>query len=337
MIKIALIGCGAVVERYHLPALKKLGIKPAVIVDTDEQRVGPIARRLGAKFVTDFKTAMKEFDAAIVSVPQTLHAPICLELLGNGKHVLIEKPMSTTRSGCEELISAAEETGLKTAVGLFRRYLKGAQWIKAFLQSGGLGNITSFDFREGFIYAWPVTTDSFWRKEKSGGGVLMDTGAHTMDLLAWWLDDVTITEYKDDSYGGVEADCLINISLDSGGEGVVELSRTRKLRGSAIIKGTKGFIEVNLTNNVISGDPPKLLEYDYNGIRASKISPQSHDKLFVSQLKDWLQAINEDAEPFVSGREGVRSVSLIEQCYRIRKKWELPWVEPTRSEREAQK
>jgi predicted dehydrogenase len=326
--RLALIGCGAVVEQFHLPALKKVGWKPSFFIDPNLDRAKTMAKSLNGMAEADYKAVIMDFDTAIISTPHALHAPISIDLLRNGKYVFVEKPMAPTESECNEMIAAAQKGNAKLAVGLFRRYLKGAQWIKAFINSGSLGKIETFDFREGFVYAWPVTSNSFWQKEKARGGVLMDTGAHTLDLLIWWLGKAESVEYMDDSYDGVEADCIINLSLKSGAKGVVELSRTRTLRGSAIIKGSKGTIEINLTSNEIKAEPHQLLEQMHNGQRGNNISPQSHNELFLNQLIDWLNAIEKGTDPFVTGAEGTDSIVLIDQCYKVRKLWKLPWVEP---------
>ena len=84
------------------------------------------------------------------------------------------------------------------------------------MESGILGRIESFDFREGTIFDWPATTNSFWRREAAGGGVFADLGAHVLDLLLWWLGDFTSVTYADDSQGGVEADCRLELTMKSG-------------------------------------------------------------------------------------------------------------------------
>ena len=302
--------------------------KPLLFVDPDLERAQRMANRFRAQVEEDYRTAMGEFDAAILSVPHTLHAPICTTLLENGKHVFVEKPLSTTAVECEKIVEAEKRGKAKVAVGLFRRYLKGAQWVKSFLESGALGQVETFDFREGSIYAWPVTSDSYWRKAKAGGGVLMDTGAHTLDLLIWWLGEAEVIDYVDDSYGGVEADCLISLMLKSGGKGEVELSRTRDLRGTAIIKGQRGALEVSLTKNEVRANPLKFLSQTHNGFLPADISPQSPTTLIADEIRDWLNVIHSKAEPFVSALQGARSIALIDQCYRRRRYWDLPWVHP---------
>src|SRR5262249_523916 len=174
--------------------------------------------------------------------------------LAQGKSVLVEKPMALTVAECAAMMGAAERAGAILAVGLMRRFIWSHRFAHLLIEKGVLGQINSFDFREGSIYNWPVASDFFFRKEAAGGGVLIDTGAHTLHCLLHWLGDFASVDYFDDAEGGVDANCLMKLRLRSGVCGVLELSRTRKLRNTAIIYGDRGVLEVALGSN----DPLKL-------------------------------------------------------------------------------
>ena len=328
--RLAIIGCGAVAEKAYVPALRKIGWIPSLFVDPSRERVKLLSKLFGGvPTAADCGEAVDDIDVAIVAVPHSLHEPICTPLLRKGISLLVEKPMATTEVEAVSMIDAAKQGSAILSVGLFRRFMHSARWAKSALKEGLIGDIISFDVREGSVYSWPVTSDSFWRKEKAKGGVLIDTGAHTLDLLLWWLGDAEITniDYKDDADGGVEADCIANLSLNNGASGIFELSRTRLLRSTAIIKGTKGMLEIALTHNKIQAHPLSLLSHEFEGIKASKLPEHGHIGLFVAQLKEWLFSIKEKRRPFISGVDSLPSIRLIERCYNKRKKWSLPWVE----------
>ena len=131
--------------------------------------------------------------------------------------------------------------------------------------------------------------------------------------------------------GGVEADCELHLTLQSGAEGVVELSRTRQLRNSMILHGDRGSIEVG-----VELDPAIRLQFgDDTLYLTGKVlsQPQGGEtfaNLMQRQLLDFIQAIQRGCQPFVPGQEARRSVALFEECYRARQPLAQRWVQ-TRS------
>ena len=214
-IKLAIIGCGAVSELYHIPvALESEKVEIKFLVDKNIQRVKELANKFDINNISDdYKQVIGKVDAAILAVPHYLHAPIAIDLLNNGIHVLVEKPMALTLPECNSMISAAEQSGAVLAIALMRRFLHSTQFVKNIIENNIFGDIESFDFQEGRIYNWPVESDFFFNKKKAGGGVLVDTGPHTLDLLLWFLGDIDSFEYFDDNFGGIEADCKLNIIM----------------------------------------------------------------------------------------------------------------------------
>ena len=336
-IRLAILGCGAVTELAHLPALHQIeNVRVALLVDTNADR----RRHLAAKFdvehtADDIDGHWDLFDGAIVALPHALHAPASIKLLAKGKSVLVEKPMAVTAAECDAMIQVAHRTGAILGVGLFRRFLWSVQFARALIQEGVLGQIESFDFREGGIYDWPVASDFFFRKDAAGGGVLIDTGAHTLDCLLYMLGDFSEVEYFDDAAGGVEANCLINLRLRDGVVGVVELSRTRKLRGTGIVRGTKGNLEIVLGWDRLLGcnhlkislqNHPYVLGGPVGNVREAE-QTQDFLPLIAAQIRDFIDAIRECRSPAADGPSARSSIQLIETCYRNRKTLAMPWVD----------
>ena len=121
-----------------------------------------------------------------------------------------------------------------------------SQFVKRVLDEGLLGAVHGVSMcARGYVYDWPVASDFFFRKEIGRRRGLDRYRAHTLDSILWWLGDVASFEYADDNYGGVEADCVIDLVMESGVRGVVELSRTRALRNTTIIRGERASLEVD--------------------------------------------------------------------------------------------
>jgi nucleoside-diphosphate-sugar epimerase/predicted dehydrogenase len=330
--RLAIIGCGSVVELYTVLSLRRIGWLPSALVDSSPRRLAVIAGKMRGKGRTvaraaNWQSVAGEFDAAIIALPHALHAPTGTALAEAGKHVFVEKPLATTGRESHAIVAAAERAGVTLSVGLLRRYLRLARWTKALLGSGVLGEIRRFEAREGLVFATDTSSDALLQPKLAGGGVLMDTGAHTLDLLQWWLGEIDVLSYRDDNEGGVEADCILECRLASGGTGTVELSRTRDLRNSIRIDGTLGYVEVHLYKNQIFDGSPNALAFQHEGIGAAGMKPQFVPELFDAELADFRTAVSGKGQVGVSGREGSRSVELIERCYAVRRPLSSPWIE----------
>lgn len=110
-VKIGVIGCGAVLERFHLPAAKKIQeIVIKALADINEERMKKVVEKFGLKNVetyTDYHQLLKnaDIDAVWILTPPKIHANIIVEALNNEKHILCEKPIAT----CLEEIGIIEE------------------------------------------------------------------------------------------------------------------------------------------------------------------------------------------------------------------------------------
>ena len=120
----------------------------------------------------------------------------------------------------------------------------------------------------------------------------MDTGAHTLDLVTWWLGEVASLDYRDDAEGGVEADCVLQCNMASGATGRIELSRTRELRDTIRINGTKGFVEVHLYKNEVLAGSPNALAFSHDGIAARTWSRSSSPSCSMPSWRDFKTSVS---------------------------------------------
>lgn len=327
-LRLGIVGCGAVTEALHLPALARCrGLTLAALVDADRARAERFAAPTGATVLSSHLEFPGKVDAALIAVPNALHAPVTIELLERGIPVLVEKPMALSLADCDRMIAAAARSGATLAVGLGRRFFPAYRFVKRLLDEGGLGELQSFEFREGTVFKWPTVTDAPFRRD-AGGGVLRDVGPHTLDLLLWWLGEAASVECFDDAAGGVEANCEIHLTMHNGARGVVEFSRTRNFRRFYRIVGTRGSLEASADWN----NPPVTLEVDgrisHRGpVTEAGVIQLTYQDAIVAQLEEFSSAIRERREPAVSGVEGRRAIALIEICAQKRKSLSQPWRE----------
>jgi predicted dehydrogenase/nucleoside-diphosphate-sugar epimerase len=329
--RLAIIGCGAVVQHHMLPALRRIGWRPSVLADPSDKNIELCRKILGSKdllTVSDWMTVVDSFDAAIVAAPHALHGSLGLALARAGKHIFMEKPLAIRTSEGTAMLAAAEKKDLIVSIGLLRRYLHVSRWLHALIGSGALGEIQRFEIREGFVFNWATSTDGLLHRAISGGGVLMDTGAHTLDQLLWWLGDITKIDYSDDGESGIEADCVIDCELSSGARGRVEISRSRDLPNTCRIEGTRGFVETHLSRNEVIACSENVRNFAFDGVRPGGFPDQRFPELFSAELADFRTSVDHGAQRGVAAREGLRTVALIERCYADRGILRMPWSLP---------
>ena len=331
-VRVAVIGCGAISALHHLPILtRSRRAELTLLVDADRARAQALAERYSVPAVaTDAMAAAEHAEVAILALPNHLHAPVAIELLARGVHVLVEKPMAMSVAEADAMIAAAERARRVLAVGLGFRFFESTALVAELLASGILGPLAGFEMRLGVISRWPFASDFVLHKATAGGGVLADYGVHVLDLLLVWLGEWRSVVYRDDARGGLESDCELELEMASGASGFVEISRSRNLRNTCRFTGERGVLEVG----VWDPDPEIRLEIGGRELalagraRRRRGGGLDWDESFRRQLDDFLDAVRDGGEPRVPGREGRRGVALIEACYARRKPLVMPWDVP---------
>jgi predicted dehydrogenase/nucleoside-diphosphate-sugar epimerase len=320
-LELAIVGCGAITELAHLPAAARLdGLRVTGLVDRDLRRAETLAARYGVpQAAADAARLDRRPDAVLIALPHHLHGPVSLGFLRRGVHVLVEKPMALTVAECDAMIGAAAAAGARLAVGLVRRFLPVTRLVKAILAGGALGPLASFDVREGRVYDWPTTSDSLFRRETAGGGVLVDAGVHVLDALLFWLGEMEVTACRDDGCGGVEAEAEVHLATAGGARGVVALSRMRELRNTVRLRGAAATLEASFyTGEITLRRGAEVTVLDASADLPCLAGTAEGMDLFRAQLADFAAAVRGGAEPAVPGAEGRRSVALLEACAAVR-------------------
>jgi len=193
-LRFAVIGCG-LIGRKRSVALKALGDTAVLYAcDLDAQRAADLAQTLsGCQPLTDYHAALADprLDVVIVATLNASLAPIALEAVRAGKHVLAEKPGAIAAAQLEEIQAAAKKTGARVRLGYNHRFHPSLQKARALVDSGGLGPLMFLRARYG--HGGRKGYDREWRADpaQSGGGELIDQGVHLIDLAGWFLGEFT--------------------------------------------------------------------------------------------------------------------------------------------------
>jgi predicted dehydrogenase len=187
-VKVGLIGAGFVGD-IHAYSIKRF-VPEAEVVAVASATPGKaerFARERGiARAFSDYRQllALDEVELVLVAVPNDLHARIAIDAAAAGKHVVCEKPLCRTLGEADQMIGACRENGVQLLYAeelLFApKYVRAKQLI----DEGALGEVflaKQMEEHPGPHEGW------FWDVERSGGGVLLDMGCHSIEFTRWVL------------------------------------------------------------------------------------------------------------------------------------------------------
>lgn len=119
-LKVGVVGCGLISKLRHIPAYKRLkNVEVMAVCDLNEELAKETADEFEIpKYYTETAKMFSEenLDIVDICVPPQIHAPIAIEAMENGSHVIMEKPMALKASDCEEMIKIAEKNNLKLSI-----------------------------------------------------------------------------------------------------------------------------------------------------------------------------------------------------------------------------
>jgi len=192
-VKVAVIGCGAIANSSHIPAyLANNECEILYFCDIIPERAEKaVADYNCGKAVVDYRDILKDSAVEAVSIctPNNVHAPISIDFMRAGKHVLCEKPAARTYKEALEMQKVCNETGKILTIGVVNRYRAGVNKIKKLIDGGELGDIYQVYASFRCHRAIPGLGGAFTTKEIAGGGVLIDWGVHFLDLMMYCIGD----------------------------------------------------------------------------------------------------------------------------------------------------
>ncbi|HIJ97901.1 TPA: Gfo/Idh/MocA family oxidoreductase [archaeon] len=207
MVRIGLIGMGkwGINHAATYSALSKKDICKFTAISDSNPAVKGVAEKFGVKFFTDYKQMLSEVDAVSVVVPTNLHYQVVKDCLNAGKHVLVEKPITSTSKEAKELIDIAKAKNLVLMVGYLFRFNNAVNELKHMLPE--LGKIQ-------YITGRYVHSNKPPRKDS---GVILNFAVHLIDILDYVLDKKPKRIYcKKKNFLSKEREDVAFITLDYG-------------------------------------------------------------------------------------------------------------------------
>ena len=179
MLNVGLVGFGFAGKTFHAPVIR---VVPGLRLTTIVQRHGaPDPRYADVAFVSSVDELLAgAIDLVVIATPNTSHHPIARQCLLAGRHVVIDKPFTTTVAEADELVQLAKARGRVLSAYQNRRYTGDFVTLRRLLADGVLGRVTVFESH--FDRFRPELRPGAWREQPHlGSGIWFDLGSHLLD------------------------------------------------------------------------------------------------------------------------------------------------------------
>ncbi len=191
--RVLVVGVGSIGER-HVRCFQKCGAASVSICEVNRSLREEIANRYQIEHhYADVRDALQdEHDAVVVAVPAHLHITISQQAAEAGLHLLIEKPLSTSLAGVEQLRQTVQEKGLLASVAYVYRADPALAAMKRALDSHRFGKPVQIVAVSGQDFASfrPAYRDTYYRDHATGGGAIQDAMTHILNAGEWLVGPI---------------------------------------------------------------------------------------------------------------------------------------------------
>ncbi|ABR30913.1 Gfo/Idh/MocA family protein [Thermosipho melanesiensis] len=334
MLRIGLIGCGRIGTKKHMEALIENADKMETVAfcDIKKEKAQKCARifeeRTGKKVEveTNYKKLLmrEDIDAVAIATESGKHYEITMEALTNGKHVLVEKPMALSTKHADEMVELAKRKNLKLGVCFQNRFNPPIQELRKKVEEGAFGKIyygvATIRWNRNEEYYKQASWRGTWEQD---GGALMNQCTHNIDLLQWMLGGEIEEVYgviRNFRHPYIEAEDFGGaiIKFKGGRVGIIEGTTDvypRNLHEKLGIFGEKGTVVIGgLAVN-------RIEEWRFEGEEGhpfmnlpdpDTVYGNGHVKLY----RDFVEAIEEGRNSYITGEEGKKAVEIVLAIYR---------------------
>lgn len=297
------------------------------VCDLDRERAD---RVIGDRTTVEVETSLDallartDIDAVAVATPADTHCSMALAALEAGKHVLVEKPLASTRADAERMVARAEKLGLVLMCDHTYCYTPAVQHLRALVQSGELGDILFVDSVRINLGLVRPDVDVFW-----------DLAPHDLSILDFILPNglspLEVSAHGSDPIGNGRS-CLGYLTMPLGGGTIANihvnwLSPT-KIRHMVIGGSRKTVVwddlnpqqrlsvydrgvDLDLTSDTADAAEKRLVNVNYRlGDMHAPALPE-REALGV-MAREFAAAINEGRAPLTDGHAGLRVLAVLE-------------------------
>jgi predicted dehydrogenase len=280
-------------------------------MDTRADSARATAEAHGATAYEDLDSfARSGLDAALICSPPAYHRDAALTLMDNGVHVLCEKPFAPTTADAHAMVDAANKAEVTLMMASKFRYAEDVIRAKSMISSGMLGQVLFYDN----CFSGIVNMRERWNAvpEISGGGVLIDNGTHSVDIVRYLLGPIKrVFAFEGKRVAGLPVEDTVTLSFQTADNvmGTIRLSWSVQVDTATYIDvtGTEGAMRVGWKGS----------DYKRAGITQWMSFGVGYDKIasFRLQVDNFIKTCRGAEPPRITKEEGLSSVAVVEAAY----------------------
>lgn len=332
-IKFAVVGCGHIGKRHAEMISRNTECELVGLVDVKDPAALGI-EEFKVPFFTTIDELLQsdlEIDVINVATPNGFHAEQGMKILESGRHLVIEKPMSLTKTDSEKLIFKGLQKHKQVFCVMQNRYSPPSVWLKELLDAGTLGKVFMVQIncywnRDDRYYK----PESWHGKGDLDGGTLFTQFSHFLDLMYWYFGDIKniqakFADFNHHDLTDFEDSGFVSFDFVNGGMGSINYSTSiwdKNLESSITVIGENGSVKVGgqYMNEVEychikDYEMPKLAATNPgNDYGAYKGSAANHHYI-IENVVDVLKGRNSIT---TNALEGLKVVDIIERIYELK-------------------
>ena len=267
------------------------------VSESNEKVWRSVAEKLGINWYADYRDMLKEVDAVSITVPTIYHREVAEIVSQAGVNFLVEKPISNTLEDAQAIVSAAERANIKMAVGHIERYNPVLTSTINILKKKKAEILTLFAQRLSLL-----------PQRITDVGVVFDLTIHDIDIICHLADSEIHSLYCSGGSVNKGHEDFINLILNFN-NGVRAICETNWISSTK-----KRQLEIKTNDAIYSLD---FINQELNLINSDANSPTDSFKVEKNEplkieLLDFLESIESDSRPFVTGEHGIRAVKIAE-------------------------
>lgn len=312
MVNIAIVGAGGISER-HIEALKRCEQARIVgIIDISRENAQRRAAMCGAKVYDALLDCLNLVDMVYVLTPPSTHRQIAIEAMSAGKHVVIEKPVTATIEDARIICETARRMNVKCMVGFNMRFRVGYGKLREFVQSGKIGELTTYWCQR---HGLRVDPKNKWSTDPMlMTGMTIQSLSHDIDAMRWIAGDVdkvaAFVQCTRPNLPGFDDNCNAIFRLKNGATGNFQSSWSShtgfNTRGVLGLNGTAYISGPDLWN--MDSFHWKTADMPYECVE--RIDDIHDVRSFVVEDAYFVDCVARDIAPSVTAEDGLKALQV---------------------------